>query len=148
MPADNVVQPHGLGKGKDRVWGCGLTSVQDRFDGESCEKMIKEDNSGDTNKPLYSMKWAASVSKGPENWRMAWKAGSFYRIKSRDQGSKYRVQSWLGRWGLADWKYRVSGQADHLKGHDTQSKFQFADVAPRQKWLHLGPRHLFQQLEF
>lgn len=61
--------------------------------------MIKEDNSGDINKPLYSMKWAASVSKGPENWRMARKAGSFYRIKSREQGS---TESRVGLAG-GDW---------------------------------------------
>lgn len=80
--------------------------------------MIKEDNSGGTNQPLYFMKWAASIPKGPENCRTERKAGGFYRMKIREQGSKYRTQR-CNRWGLADWFYCVSGQAEHLKGHDT-----------------------------
>lgn len=43
--------------------------------------------------------------------KVGWKAGSFYTIKSKEQGkekrtmskgqgSKYRAQSWLGIWGM------------------------------------------------
>lgn len=79
--------------------------------------MMREDNLGHTKKPLHFMKWAASTSQGPGNYRMEWKAGNFYRTKSREHGNKYRAQSWLGRWVLADWLYCISGQAEHLKGH-------------------------------
>ena len=50
---------------------------------------------------------------------MGQKAGSFHRIKNKEQGSKYRAQSWLGVWGLAGWIYCVSGQGEHLQGRES-----------------------------
>lgn len=48
--------------------------------------MIKEDHIGDTNKLERSMNWAVSVPKGPENCRMGQEAGSFYKVKNKEQG--------------------------------------------------------------
>lgn len=61
---------------------------------------------------------------------MRLKTGSFNRIKNREQGgkkqkmkkeqgSKYRAQSCLSVWGLANWTNCISGQAEHSEGHDT-----------------------------
>lgn len=73
--------------------------------------MIKEDNLGDTKFIWHSTKQAVSVPKGPENYKMGQKTGSFNGMKNKVQGSKYRAQSCLSIWGLADWFYCVSGQA-------------------------------------
>lgn len=32
------------------------------------------------------MKWAVSILKAPEKSKMRWKAGSIYRMKSKEQG--------------------------------------------------------------
>ena len=88
--------------------------------------MIKENNLGDTNKLYLTFHEADSLHS--ENCKMRQKAGSFYRIKKKEEKNRkypigwgHRVylvwgeeaQSWLGVWGLADWIYRVSGQAEH-----------------------------------
>ena len=65
------------------------------------------------------MKRAVSVPKSPEKHKMRQKAGSFYRIKNKEQRNKYRAQSWFGLWGLADWIHGVSGQAEHLQGPES-----------------------------
>lgn len=89
-----------------------------------------------------------------ENCTVGQKIGSFYRIKnktqgkekqkmSKDQGNKCRAQRWVGVWGLADWLYCVWGPAEHLHRHE-RSEFQFAELAPQQTWLNLGPRNTFQ----
>ena len=94
--------------------------------------MIKEDNSGDTNKLYLTLHQVASLLL--ENCKMGWEAGSFYRIKNKEEGREKRkdllgwrhivclvwcekAQSWPGLWKLVDWLYRVSGQGEHLQGH-------------------------------
>lgn len=52
---------------------------------------------------------------------MGWKARSFYRVKNTVHHTvslvwSEEVQSWLGVWGLANWRDCVSGQAEHLQG--------------------------------
>lgn len=42
-----------------------------------------------------------------------WKQGVIDCGCISDQGNKYRAQGKLGVWGLADWMYCVSGQAEH-----------------------------------
>lgn len=37
----------------------------------------------------------------------------------KEHGSKYRAQSRLDVWELADWIHCVSGQAEHLCGHES-----------------------------
>lgn len=73
-----------------------------------------------------------------ENGKTGQKAESFYRIKNKEQerdnrkyliawgpeinfvqsekeqGNKYKAQTWLGVWGLAGWIYCISGQVRHL----------------------------------
>lgn len=51
-------------------------------------------------------------------------AGSLYRIKNNEQGHKYRAQSWLGSWGLADWIDCVAGFTRTQK----LPEFLFADL--------------------
>lgn len=53
--------------------------------------------------------------------------------KTKGQGNKYRAQSGIHVWGSAAWIYCVSGQTEHLLGHN-----------PWQERLHLGPGNLFQ----
>ena len=62
------------------------------------------------------MKRAVCAPKGPENCKMGQRARRFCRIKNKEQGrekqkrkeeqgNKYRVQTLLGAWELADWIY-------------------------------------------
>lgn len=44
--------------------------------------------------------------------------------------------------GWSDGIYHVSGQVEHLEGHEN---FQVIDMAPRQECLHVGPRSLLQK---
>lgn len=38
---------------------------------------------------------------------------------NKEQGNKYRAQSWLGVWVLADWTDCISSQVEPLWGHDS-----------------------------
>ena len=72
-----------------------------------------------------------------ENCKIGQKAGSFDRIKNneeknrqylidwvhfakgeKEEGRKYRAQSWLAIGGLADWIDCISGQAEHLQAQE------------------------------
>ena len=66
-----------------------------------------------------------------------------YRKRIR---SKEVSQSWFGVWGLADWIYHVSGQAEHLQGHKYYLSFGLLTWYPGQEWCYLGPRNLFPHL--
>ena len=82
---------------------------------------------------------SGSTQSGPmglKNFNTRQKAGSFYRIKNteqvrekqkmnKQQRSKQRGQSWPGIWGLADWIYCVSGQAEHFQDHESYLGFGF-----------------------
>lgn len=63
------------------------------------------------------MKQAGSVPKCPENCKRGQKVGSFYRIKTKEQGNKCRAQSLLGVRGLAEWMYCIFGQVEDLQRH-------------------------------
>ena len=36
---------------------------------------------------------------------------------NKEQRNTYRAQRWLGTWGLGEWLYYVSGQAEYLQGN-------------------------------
>ena len=57
-----------------------------------------------------------------------------------------KAQSWLGIWGLADWIYRISSEAEYLQGPESSLSFRLPMWQPGQKRLHLEPRNLFQQI--
>lgn len=54
-----------------------------------------------------------------------------------------KAQDWPGIWKLAYWIFCVSGQAEHLQGHDTYLNFILLTWHHGQEQLHLGPRKLF-----
>ena len=43
-----------------------------------------------------------------------------------------KAWSWPGIWELADWIYCVSGQVEHLRGHEL-CEFWFANMAPGER---------------
>lgn len=49
--------------------------------------------------------------------------GNFYKIKNKEQGSNYRAPNWPGVWGSADWLCWLSGQLEHLQGHNSYLNF-------------------------
>ena len=96
-------------------------------------KMIKEDNLHHTNKLYLRLHEVDSLLS--ENYKMGQKARNFHKIKKKNKDEtnrKYllgwghivtlvggeKAQSWLGLWGLADWTHCLSGQAEHLQGHE------------------------------
>ena len=113
---------------------------------EKVVKMIKEDNLGDINKLYLRLHEAVSAPKGPENCKMGQNAGTFYWIKNKEQRNKYGAQSRLGVWGFTDRIDFASGQAEHLQGHESYLSCGLLMWLPGRKQLHLGPRHLFQQV--
>ena len=57
--------------------------------------MIKENLLGDTNKIYLTLQEADSSL--PENWKMGWKARSFYGMKNKEQGrDKWTISGRLG----------------------------------------------------
>lgn len=62
-----------------------------------------------------------SIPKGPGNYKKGQKAGSFYRLKNKEQerekeemnkeqGNACGTQRWFGLWRPADKRYCISGQ--------------------------------------
>ena len=106
--------------------------------------MIKGGKAGDTNKLYLTLHEADCLRPQASRPLQGQKTGAFYRVKNRKQGNNYRTQSWLGIRGLADWMYCVSGQEEHLKGNENHLRFSLLMRHPGRRWLHLGPRKLFQ----
>lgn len=79
-----------------------------------------------------------------ENCKTGRKAGSFYRIKNKEQGSQCRAQGWLGTWELAEWIYCVSGQVERFGGHESYLRVGLLKWHPGQEWVHLRSRNFFQ----
>lgn len=42
---------------------------------------------------------------------------------NKEQGNKYRAQSWLGIWGMADRIVGTSGQLEHVQRHESFLSF-------------------------
>ena len=109
--------------------------------------MIKEDNLGNTNKLYLTLHEVDGLIL--ENWKMGWKAGSFYRIRKKKTRKRKTGNIWLsgatqsilfGVSGpqLVAWRLGVTGWLDRLlfwsrgafTGTWKVSKFWFADMAP------------------
>lgn len=95
------------------------------------------------------------IPEGPENRKMGWKAGCFYRMQNKEEEKKnrkrkknkdrqrikieYRAWSWLGLGGLAGWLFNQS----ITKTLECQVSVHELSRHPRQEWLLLGPRGYF-----
>lgn len=79
-----------------------------------------------------------------ENCTTGLKAGSFRRIKNKEQGSHCRAQSRLGSWGLAKWIYCVSSQVGCLGGHESYLHIGLLIWHSGQEWVHLRSGIIFQ----
>ena len=113
------------------------------------------------------MKQTVSVPKVPGNCKIVQKTGNLYRIKNKEeknrkymtdwgyvanlvwgekvQGNKYRVQNWLGFWGLVDWIdiFLVCSTKAFI-GTEIYLSFSLLVWHPQQEQLHFEPK-LFQQ---
>ena len=124
-------------------------------------KTIKEDNLGDRSKLYLTLHEMDGLFS--EDCKMGWKAGSFYRVKSKEQGREnQKISDWPGphRLSWLGWESQsrvddlvvtgwldilLSGQEEHLQGHE--SFLSFRDLLiwnPGLESLHPKPRKLFQ----
>ena len=127
-------------------------------------KNDNEDNLGDVRKCYLTLFEVDHLHL--ENCIMRLKAGSFCKVKNKEQGrgkisvkkkfnllgphsqaclgegNTYRAHSGLELWGLADWIHCVYGQAEHLQGHEMCLYFSLQTWQPWKEWLHLSTRNL------
>ena len=54
-------------------------------------------------------------------------------VWDKEHRSKYRVQRWLGSWGLANWIHCISGQAEPLQGHKSHLSLNLLTWRTRQE---------------
>lgn len=65
----------------------------------------------------------------------------------KEPKNQCRAQSWFGVWGLVDWIFCISGQAENLERHKSYLSFALLIWPPRQEWLILGPERYFNPVE-
>lgn len=80
------------------------------------------------------MNWNVSIQRTAKCGRRQ-EASVRYRISNKEVRTE---PGWPGVWGLVGWICPVSGQGEHLQGHQSLMWH------PRHGQLHLGPRKLFQ----
>lgn len=127
-----------------------------------CEsvKTIKEDNLGDRSELYLTLHEVYGLLS--EDCKKGWKAGSFHSVKSKEQGREnqkisdcpgphslsclgWESQSRVGDSGVTGWlDILLSGQEEHLQGHESFLSFGLLIWHPGLEWLHPEPRKLFQ----